>query len=56
MGDTLVGTAQAEDPLGKVFFFTKLAAQKGSPFADIAGKEVTSQFLSTMYFKQIKLL
>ncbi|WP_162880652.1 hypothetical protein [Paraliobacillus sediminis] len=25
MGDTLVGIAQAEDPLGKVFFFTKLA-------------------------------
>ncbi len=25
MGDTLVGTAEAEDPLGKVFFFTKLA-------------------------------
>ncbi|WP_275896232.1 hypothetical protein [Paraliobacillus sediminis] len=25
MGDTLVGTAQVEDPLGKVFFFTKLA-------------------------------
>ncbi len=25
MDDTNVGTAQAEDPLGKAFFFTKLA-------------------------------
>ncbi|WP_162880695.1 hypothetical protein [Paraliobacillus sediminis] len=41
MGDTLVGTAQAEDPLGKVIFFTnesfRLCPQKGSPFASVAG-------------------
>ncbi|WP_275896230.1 hypothetical protein [Paraliobacillus sediminis] len=40
MVDSPAGTARAEDPLGKVFFFTnesfRLCPQKGSPFACVA--------------------
>ena len=46
MDDTPVGTAQVEDPLGEVFFFTnesfRLSPRKGNPFTSGAGKLLRS--------------
>ncbi|WP_162880690.1 hypothetical protein [Paraliobacillus sediminis] len=41
----LWGTAQVEDPLGEVFFFTnesfRLCPRKANPFTDVAGKSLS---------------
>ncbi|WP_162880746.1 hypothetical protein [Paraliobacillus sediminis] len=48
MGETPVGTAQVEDPLGEVLFFTnesfRLCPRKANPFTDVVGKKFTSQY------------